>query len=299
MQSEYLVSVLIPAYNVEKYIEECLDSLLNQTYKNIEIIIVNDGSTDKTLEILKYYAKKDMRINVVDKKKIGKNAALNVAANMMHGELFCLFAGDDILYHDAIRLWVDRYERLKSNQTVIASKIRMFSSDNELAKYNNLVLPRSKDKVIIGSNFLATKDMARVFFPLPEVLPNEDGWIALGIRYYSFNFVAYPRVTYFYRIHKKNSLSKMNRFESFSRQYHERAVVSESFYKMHYNDLKCSERRELRKAVEVENYRYHGKTVKILIMHGISIKQRARNILLSNRFLYKLKMRFDNILIGR
>ena len=59
------LSVIVPCYNVEKYLKRCLDSIINQTYKNLEIICVNDGSTDKSVEILQKYAKKDARIKVV------------------------------------------------------------------------------------------------------------------------------------------------------------------------------------------------------------------------------------------
>lgn len=64
---EKLVSVIIPAYNIEDYIGRCLDSIISQTYKNLEIIVVDDGSRDHTGEILDNYAKKDRRIKVIHK----------------------------------------------------------------------------------------------------------------------------------------------------------------------------------------------------------------------------------------
>ena len=73
------VSVIIPVYNVEKYLRECLDSVVNQTLKDIEIICVNDGSTDNSLEILKEYAQKDNRIIVIDKVNEGVSIARNLA----------------------------------------------------------------------------------------------------------------------------------------------------------------------------------------------------------------------------
>lgn len=65
MREEPLVSIIVPAYNVEEYIEECLDSIIAQTYRNIEIIVVDDGSTDSTGKICDYYCKRDNRINVI------------------------------------------------------------------------------------------------------------------------------------------------------------------------------------------------------------------------------------------
>ncbi|WP_297277591.1 glycosyltransferase family 2 protein, partial [uncultured Brachyspira sp.] len=63
-----MVSIIIPVYNVSKYLRACLDSVINQTYKDLEIICINDGSTDDSLEILKEYANKDNRIIIIDKK---------------------------------------------------------------------------------------------------------------------------------------------------------------------------------------------------------------------------------------
>ena len=65
------VSIIIPTYNVEEYLEECMDSVVRQTLQDIEIICINDGSTDGSLEILKRYAQNDKRIIIVDKEKGG------------------------------------------------------------------------------------------------------------------------------------------------------------------------------------------------------------------------------------
>ena len=74
---EKLVSVIIPAYNIEDYIGRCLDSIISQTYKNLEIIVVDDGSRDHTGEILDNYAKKDRRIKVIHKENGGVSSARN------------------------------------------------------------------------------------------------------------------------------------------------------------------------------------------------------------------------------
>lgn len=72
-----LISVIVPIYNVEKYLQECLDSIINQTYKNLEIILVDDGSTDNSGIICNEYAKKDNRIKVIHKKNGGLSSARN------------------------------------------------------------------------------------------------------------------------------------------------------------------------------------------------------------------------------
>ena len=91
------VSVIIPVYNVEKYLRECLDSVINQTLKDIEIICVNDGSTDNSLEILREYEKQDSRIKIIDKKNEGAGAARNLGLKSAHGEYIIFFDSDDYM----------------------------------------------------------------------------------------------------------------------------------------------------------------------------------------------------------
>ncbi len=76
IQESPLVSVIIPIYNVEKYLRECLDSVINQSYTNLEIICVNDGSTDSSGEIVQEYAKKDCRIVYIEQQNSGQSIAI-------------------------------------------------------------------------------------------------------------------------------------------------------------------------------------------------------------------------------
>jgi glycosyltransferase involved in cell wall biosynthesis len=80
------VGIVIPIYNVEKYLKECLDSVINQTYKNLEIILVNDGSTDNSLDIAKEYAKSDPRITIINKQNGGLSSARNIGIEYFSGE---------------------------------------------------------------------------------------------------------------------------------------------------------------------------------------------------------------------
>ncbi len=92
-----LVSIIVPAYNVEENIPYCLDSLINQTYENIEIICVNDGSTDSTLSIIKKYASTDSRIKIVDKPNGGLSSARNAGINISCGEYLAFIDSDDYI----------------------------------------------------------------------------------------------------------------------------------------------------------------------------------------------------------
>ena len=90
------VSVIIPVYNVEEYLRECLDSVVNQTLKEIEIICVDDGSTDNSLEILKEYATKDKRMTVIKQENKGAGIARNCAINAAKGEFIAFMDSDDM-----------------------------------------------------------------------------------------------------------------------------------------------------------------------------------------------------------
>ena len=89
------VSVIIPVYNVQDYLRECLDSILNQTLKELELICVDDGSTDKSLEILREYEKKDNRVIVLTQHNKGAGAARNKGLEIARGEYLSFLDSDD------------------------------------------------------------------------------------------------------------------------------------------------------------------------------------------------------------
>ena len=81
-----LISVIVPVYNAEEYLSRCLDSILAQTYKNLDIILVDDGSTDKSGKICDEYTQKDSRIRVIHKQNGGVSCARNTALSVAKGE---------------------------------------------------------------------------------------------------------------------------------------------------------------------------------------------------------------------
>lgn len=97
------VSILVPCYNVEKYVRQCLESLVNQTLKEIEIICINDGSTDQTLAILKEYAHQDKRVKIIDKPNSGYGASMNMGLKSAVGEYIGIVESDDFVDLDMFK----------------------------------------------------------------------------------------------------------------------------------------------------------------------------------------------------
>ncbi len=110
-----MVTVIIPAFNTEKYVKECIDSILNQTYNNIEIIIVDDGSTDSTGKILEEYKEISKKIKVITTKNNGQGYARNLALESATGDYIMFMDSDDYLKTNTIELAVNRICREKAD----------------------------------------------------------------------------------------------------------------------------------------------------------------------------------------
>lgn len=123
-----LVSVVIPLYNTEKYIEVALESIINQTYKNIEIVVSNDGSTDKSIDLVRKY--KDKRIKIVNSKKnYGISSALNKGVLASKGKYIAIMDSDDWSYPDRISKQV---QLMENNPNVVLSSGDMDMCDGDL-----------------------------------------------------------------------------------------------------------------------------------------------------------------------
>lgn len=107
------LSIIIPVYNIEKYIANCLDTILNQPFKDVEIICVNDGSTDGSLEVLQKY--KTHGITIIDKANEGSGVARNTALSIARGEYVYFVDGDDWLEENSLQKMVDKADELKTD----------------------------------------------------------------------------------------------------------------------------------------------------------------------------------------
>lgn len=149
---ESLISVIIPVYNIERYIKRCIDSVIGQTYQNLEIILVDDGSTDKSGRICDRYRVHDKRISVIHKKNGGLSDARNVAIDVAKGEWITFVDGDDFLEKTAIE---NMYKAsMESGSQIVCCLFKIVHE--EKVRFN---VDCSKEKISIYSNEGALKKM--------------------------------------------------------------------------------------------------------------------------------------------
>lgn len=130
MINSKLVSIIIPVYNCEKYLDKCIESVVRQTYKNIEIILINDGSEDKSGQICDYYAENDRRIVVKHKKNEGAAIARNLGISISKGEYISFIDSDDWVEEDYIKFLLKNILSFKSDLVVCNYKEVYISEEN-------------------------------------------------------------------------------------------------------------------------------------------------------------------------
>lgn len=143
------ISIIVPIYNCEKYISRCIESIVNQTYKNIEIILINDGSTDSTINILKNYEKRDNRINIINKSNTGVSDSRNIGIKKSTGDYIIFVDSDDWLEPDMIEKMTKKIEE-KNVEVVRCNYYRNYEDNTQkiIQKYNEKI----KEKVLYGED---------------------------------------------------------------------------------------------------------------------------------------------------
>lgn len=143
------ISIIVPIYNMEKYLERCVDSILAQTYENLEIILVNDGSSDSSPEICDRYAEKDSRIKVVHKTNGGLSSARNAGLDIATGDYIGFVDSDDYISSDMYRRLA---ERLDNSDCEIANVV--YVRADEEGNTTPSKVPHNTDKEIIAAQFV-------------------------------------------------------------------------------------------------------------------------------------------------
>lgn len=138
-----LISVIVPIYNVEKYLARCVDSIVNQTYKNLEIILVDDGTPDRCPQMCDDYAEKDSRIKVVHKKNGGLSDARNAGMAVATGEYISFIDSDDYVSDDFFECLLDVMN--KENSDIAECSVVKFYEDNHFDEFNDDLLEKTYD----------------------------------------------------------------------------------------------------------------------------------------------------------
>lgn len=207
------VSIVIPVYNVEKYISTCLDSLINQTYSNLEIIVVNDGSTDNSGEILKKYVDMDKRIVLINKKNGGLSSARNTGILASNGQFITFIDSDDWVsknYVEEMMLEQRKYDAdivsiretivgFRKKRHVLKGGIKVFKSDCIDALFSFWDTNFAWGK-LIKSDIIKNK----IEFPIGRNY--EDIGTMYKIYDRANTLIISDKATYFYRI-RENSIT--------------------------------------------------------------------------------------------
>lgn len=151
MRNHSLISVIVPIYKVQDYLKECIESIINQTYSDIEVILVDDGSPDRCPQMCDEWAKRDSRIRVVHKKNGGLSSARNAGLDVAKGEYISFVDSDDFICKDALE---NLYNRIKDDKSIgITSGLIYRYQDGSINNFKDQWLC-SKEIVIPSSEFL-------------------------------------------------------------------------------------------------------------------------------------------------
>ena len=216
---EDLISVIVPVYNGEKFLDKCLNSIINQNYKNLEIILVNDGSTDKSLEICKKFAAKDSRIKIFSKENGGQASARNFALDRIYGAYVSFVDDDDWIRPEC---YSTLHGLATEHKAEIASGTEFYVENTELGschksvysmkEYAEMIIPDLIFNHVIGKLFKTElfNDAPKVRFP-ENLRSVEDMGVFPSILKRTHRVTTTDAALYFYRNHIGNTTTAMAR----------------------------------------------------------------------------------------
>jgi len=142
-----MISIIVPVYNVEEYLEECLESIRKQTYQDIEVILINDGSTDGSQAICEYFCQTDKRFRLINQKNQGQSVARNRGVKESIGEYIMFVDSDDVITPDCIETLVEIAERTQAEMTISQLECEELETGNK-----SIAIKINSDKDVIEGN---------------------------------------------------------------------------------------------------------------------------------------------------
>lgn len=223
--SEKLISIVVPVYNVRKYLDICIESVRNQTYKNLQIILVDDGSTDGSGDICDKYGKTDDRIEVIHKVNEGLSEARNTGIKSVKGDYFVFVDSDDCIHSQMIEVLYKTIQKNKADivlceRVEIEDKItdrQIVFDDNEIKSSKNeqilngkecfgeLYKENSVDFIVAWNKLYDKKLIDKIHFPKGKIHEDE---FTIPMVLYSASKIVYKKLPLYYYIRHKGSITK-------------------------------------------------------------------------------------------
>ena len=155
-----LISVIVPVYNVEKYLDECVNSILDQTYSNIEILLIDDGSTDNSPNICDFYEKQDNRVRVIHQQNGGLSLARNIGIEKSQGDFIVFVDSDDYISTDMLEVMINEMKKnIESTSILMCNFVKVDSYGNVIKKNNYNLEKEIIDKVSAIDRLIVSKDI--------------------------------------------------------------------------------------------------------------------------------------------
>lgn len=216
------VSIILPVYNVEKYLRQCLDSISNQTFKDFECICVNDGSTDNSLSILQEYANKDNRIKIISQENKGLSAARNIALKLAIGKYVTFIDSKDWVLNKYLEtlykiITLYDYDIVCAQHKIYYENINEFQELKNILKIKNLLLKDNRTIVDKINMVDLSRNVWNKMYKNTFLIKNNFSFFKdiFSAQDYSFNFICFcytdkyiflDNILYFYRKKRTESL---------------------------------------------------------------------------------------------
>lgn len=213
MESEIKISIVVPVYNVEKYLKQCLDSILAQTFQEFEVVCVDDGSSDCSLEILQEYAIKDNRINILQQRHAGAYQARNLGLKTARGKYIQFLDSDDYFEQNLLEEMYKHAELFNAEITICSS--RKIDENGDIIETNSPNFPINIDKIPMKQVFNKKDFKEDIFCLLTPII-----WNKLYLKeFLEKNFLQFPSLPIYEDIAFAHStIASANRIIAFNQE---------------------------------------------------------------------------------
>lgn len=300
MAKNIKISVIVPVYNVEKYIRQCLESIINQTYKNLEIIIVNDGTRDNSMKIVEEYLS-DERIKVINKENGGLASARNRGIEEVTGEYISFVDSDDYLKTSMYEILI---KNLSNEDIVVFNYARVDDKTNKIQreKYldtsflDNISIEKkylySELENVCWNKLYKTEYIRKNKFKFLEILYEDAVW-KVETMFLTSNIKLIDETFYYYRINRKDSIMELGK--KFNKNFYEKQIQAyqiifqkiDNFIKENKNSIikgkliyLIAERESWRAKLDgTINLEELNKPLKLFLTNSLKINLNEKNIL--------------------